>query len=120
MRTIRVNTASAKYPVHVGRDLFSHLGAQLHKLNRARKRRIFILTSAEIWGLWGKQLLKAFPAGEQPAVLFLPAGESRKRMSEVERLSTEMASAGADRSSLLVAFGGGIVGDVGGFLAGDR
>jgi len=50
-------------------------------------------------------------------VLFLPAGERFKRLGEVERLATEMAAAGADRSSLLIAFGGGIVGDLGGFLA---
>ncbi len=93
------------------------MGEQIRKLNGARKRQIFVLTSPEIWALWGKRFLEVFPAGEQPEVLFLPAGETHKRMPEVERLSTELASAGADRSSLLIAFGGGIVGDVGGFLA---
>jgi 3-dehydroquinate synthase len=75
----------------------------------------FVLTSPEIWALWGRKFLAAFPA--QPTVLFLPAGERHKRMAQVERLAGELASAGADRSSLLVAFGGGIVGDLGGFLA---
>ena len=49
--------------------------------------------------------------------LFLPAGEKYKNMASVERLAREMLRAGADRGSLLIAFGGGIVGDVGGFLA---
>ncbi len=38
-------------------------------------------------------------------------------MSQMERLATEMAKAGADRSSLLIAFGGGVIGDMGGFLS---
>ena len=46
----------------------------------------------------------------------LPA-ESRKRLEEVERLAEQMVAEGGDRSSLVVAFGGGIVTDVGGFLA---
>jgi 3-dehydroquinate synthase len=76
-----------------------------------------MLTSVEIWSLWGKAFLSGFPDASTPTVLFLPAGERFKRMAQVERLATELASAGADRSSLLIAFGGGIVGDVGGFLA---
>lgn len=80
-------------------------------------RRVFVLTSPEIWALWGEQFLAAFPGDAQPTVLFLPAGERFKRMTQVERLAAEMAEAGADRSSLLIAFGGGIVGDAGGFLA---
>lgn len=50
-------------------------------------------------------------------MLFLPAGEQYKRLNQIERLTTELAAAGADRSSLLIAFGGGIIGDVGGFVA---
>ena len=117
MRAIHVKTASADYPVYVGCNLVTHFEHHLRKVKRAPQQRIFILTSPEIWGLWGKQLLAAFPPAQQPAVLFLPPGETHKRLSQVERLSTELAAAGADRSSLLIAFGGGIVGDVGGFLA---
>ncbi len=95
----------------------SWFGNYFRKLKRTQNRQTFVLTSPEIWGLWGKQLLKTFPAKEEPAVLFLPAGETHKRLSQVESLSTDLATAGADRSSLLIAFGGGIVGDVGGFLA---
>jgi 3-dehydroquinate synthase len=49
--------------------------------------------------------------------LFFPGGEERKRLASVEELADQMLAAGGDRSSLVVAFGGGIVDDVGGFTA---
>ena len=55
--------------------------------------------------------------GDAPVVLFLPPGEKHKTMASVDRLLREMMRAGADRGSLLIAFGGGIVGDVGGFVS---
>lgn len=113
-RTISVKTASAEYPVYVGRGLFPQLARSLRLM---AGQRAFVLTSPEIWSLWGPRFLAALPPDAQPAVLFLPAGERYKRMAQVERLAAEMAQAGADRSSLLIAFGGGIVGDMGGFLA---
>ena len=50
-------------------------------------------------------------------VLFLPPGEQHKTVKTAERLTREMMQVGGDRGSLLIAFGGGIVGDVGGFVA---
>src|SRR5579859_632741 len=112
-QTIAVKTASADYLVHVGRGLFAEIAQQVN--SDKSPRRVFVLTSSEIWSLWGQQFLAAFSS--PPTVLFLPAGERFKRMAQVERLAVEMAGAGADRSSLLIAFGGGIIGDLGGFLA---
>jgi 3-dehydroquinate synthase len=112
VRTIQVKTASANYPVLVGSGILPTLYRRLPKRNR-----VFVLTSPEIWALWSKRFLASFPKQAQPTVLFLPAGEQHKRLAQVERLASELAAAGADRSSLLIAFGGGIVGDLGGFLA---
>src|SRR5277367_1596312 len=95
VRTIHVKTASANYPVHVGCNLLIHFGYHLRKMEGAAKRRIFILTSPEIWALWGKQFLKAFPPVEQPSVLFFPPGEPNKCLTQVERLATELTAAGA-------------------------
>ena len=78
-------------------------------------RRVFVLTSAPIWALWSETFLASF--AEAPIVLFLEQGENYKTLSSIDRLLREMARAGGDRGSLLIAFGGGIVGDVGGFLA---
>ncbi|HTV82434.1 MAG TPA: 3-dehydroquinate synthase [Acidobacteriaceae bacterium] len=116
MKIIRipVRTASANYSVYVGRNVFSQL---TRHIALPSGRRIFVLTSPEIWSLWGRKLLATFFRAAQPTVLFLPAGERYKRMAQAERLAGELAAAGADRSSLLIAFGGGIVGDLGGFLA---
>jgi 3-dehydroquinate synthase len=50
-------------------------------------------------------------------VIFYPGGESKKRLGEIESMAEQMLAAGADRSSVVVAFGGGIVNDTGGFLA---
>ena len=78
-------------------------------------RRVFVLTSPGIWALWGGRFCASFR--EPPIALFLPPGEKYKTMASVERLTREMLRSGADRGSLVIAFGGGIVGDVGGFLA---
>jgi 3-dehydroquinate synthase len=50
-------------------------------------------------------------------VLRLPGGEDQKRLAHVEQLAEEMVQLGADRSSMVIAYGGGIVNDMGGFLA---
>jgi 3-dehydroquinate synthase len=115
VQTIRVATPSARYDVFTGSGLLESLAPRIEKSAGRLPRRVFVLTSPEIWSLWNETFLHSFP--ESPVVLFLPPGEQHKTMGSVDRLVREMIRAGADRGSLLIAFGGGIVGDVGGFVA---
>jgi len=112
---IPVNTPSAKYDVTIASGLLRTLHPRLSKLNPGKPYRPFIVTSPNIWALWSKPFLASFK--EPPTVLFHPAGERHKRMSSVESLAQQLATAGADRDSLLLAFGGGVIGDITGFLA---
>jgi 3-dehydroquinate synthase len=116
VRKILVSTKSGPYTVSVGSGILNSLAKQIATLAASPRSLIFVLTSQDIWALWGRSLQAAL-APREPLVLFLPAGERHKRMAQVERLATEMTKAGADRSSLLIAFGGGVTGDVGGFLS---
>jgi 3-dehydroquinate synthase len=115
VQTIRVDTPSARYDVFAGSDLLATPGSRIERVTGRLPRRVFVLTSPEIWALWGEALEQSF--AQPPIALFLPAGEKHKTLSSVERLARQMIEAGGDRGSLLIAFGGGIVGDVGGFLA---
>ena len=115
MQTIRVETPSAKYDVVAGSGLGETLARRIERAAGKLPRRVFVLSSAPIWGLWGEAFQASF--AEPPIVLFLPPGEEQKTIKNVEILLREMARAGGDRGSLLIAFGGGIVGDVGGFVA---
>ncbi|AXC11364.1 3-dehydroquinate synthase [Acidisarcina polymorpha] len=117
MRTIQVKSGSAGYSVFVGRGLLSTLSRRLVNVRGKGPRGVFVLTSPEIWSLWADAFLESFPHQDPPSILFLQPGEEHKRLRTVERLAEQLAEARADRSSLLIAFGGGIVGDVGGFLA---
>jgi len=112
---IPVKTPSAAYDVTIASGMLRTLRPRLEKLNQGKPFRPFVVTSPEIWGLWQKQLLASFK--ESPTVLFLPAGERHKRMASVESLAQQLATSGADRDSLLIAFGGGVIGDLTGFLA---
>ncbi len=98
-----------------GSVLVGSLGSRIERIAGKLPRRFFVLTSPEIWALWGEAFLSSF--AEPPIALFLPSGEKHKTLASVERLARQMAAAGGDRGSLMIAFGGGIVGDVGGFLA---
>ena len=117
VRTIQVKTGSAEYPVFVGRELLSTLSRRISKITGKKIQHVFVLTSPEIWSLWADVFLESFHPEAAPTALFLQPGEEHKRLRNVERLAEQLADCHADRSSLLIAFGGGIVGDVGGFLA---
>ncbi len=115
VQTIRVNTPSARYDVIAGSGLIAALSPRIERVIGRLPRRVFVVTSPEIWALWAGTFNKSF--AEPPIVLFLAAGEKHKTMASVEKLLRQMVAAGGDRGSLLIAFGGGIVGDVGGFVA---
>ncbi len=115
MHTIRVDTPSAKYDVITGSGLLGTLAPRIARVAGKLPRRVFVLTSPEIWALWGDVFLKSF--SDPPVTLFLAPGEKHKTMQSVEKLIRQMIMAGGDRGSLLIAFGGGIVGDIGGFVA---
>ncbi len=115
MQTIRVETPSAKYDVIAGSGLIRTLAPRIERVAGKLPHRVFVLTSPEIWALWSQDFLASFV--EPPTALFLAAGERHKTFASVEKLVRQMVRAGGDRGSLLIAFGGGIVGDVGGFTA---
>jgi 3-dehydroquinate synthase len=112
---IPVNTPSATYDVTIASNLLRTLSPRLRKLNPDKPFRPFVITSPNIWALWSKTFLSSFK--ESPTVLFHPPGERHKRLAAVESLAQQLSSAGADRDSLLLAFGGGVIGDITGFLA---
>lgn len=114
---IRLTTPSASYDITIGRNLLATLHPRLLTLAAGKPFRPFLITSPNIWRLWSKQVRASFPEAQSPTVLFLPAGEKHKRLAAVESLAEQLAQHGADRDSLLIAFGGGVLGDITGFLA---
>ena len=117
--TIAVRTNSAEYDVEIGSGLLTLVGERVDSRLAggiaAGRQRAFVVTSPEIDRLWGAQLEGGFPA--PLTKLMVSAGEEHKRLATVERLAEELAQQGADRDSILIAFGGGVIGDMTGFLA---
>ncbi|MBI5083996.1 MAG: 3-dehydroquinate synthase [Acidobacteria bacterium] len=90
--------------------------ARLSEFLPSPAAKVFVVTTEDVWQLHGSTVASALSGRSWHRLLF-PGGEARKRLSSVEALAEEMVSLGGDRSSIVVAFGGGIVNDLGGFLA---
>ncbi|MEP6962332.1 MAG: 3-dehydroquinate synthase [Acidobacteriota bacterium] len=112
MPSFRVDTPQRAYDAIVERGAI----ARVAEFIPARAGMAFVVTTADVWQLHGAELQRAL-ASRPHKVLFFPGGEPNKRMTQVETLAEQMVEAGGDRSSLVIAFGGGIVGDLSGFLA---
>lgn len=78
--------------------------------------KIFVVSTEDVWGNQGARLIAGL-AGREHDVLLFPQGEKNKRFASIEPLAEQMVQSGADRTSVVIAFGGGIVNDMGGFLA---
>jgi 3-dehydroquinate synthase len=112
MPSFRVRTAQRIYDAVIERGSLARLSEHVPRSAGA----LFVVTTRDVWDAHGERLAPALVAHHH-RVLFFPGGEQRKRFSSVEDLAEEMVAAGADRTSVVIAFGGGIVNDVAGFLA---
>ncbi|MBS1813742.1 MAG: 3-dehydroquinate synthase [Acidobacteria bacterium] len=115
MASIQIKTPSAEYTVTLGSGLLRTLRQRIQRaLGGGTLPRVFFITSQEIWAKWSDRATESFDGA---TVLFVPPGERFKRLPTVERLLEELARAGADRDSVIIAFGGGVIGDMAGFIA---
>jgi len=112
MPSYAVKTPHCTYPVVVERGGL----AKLAELIPQRAGKVFFVSTQDVWQLYGERVARSL-AGLPHEVLFFPGGETRKRLAEVEALAEQMVAKGGDRSSVVVAVGGGILTDVAGFLA---
>src|SRR5450755_1374655 len=112
MPTYTVTTPRAMYPIVAERGCLRTLRSYIP----ARIGNMFVVTTRDVWALYEPVLTSAM-GGRNFEVLFFPGSEGLKRMAEVEALAEQMMALGGDRASIVIAFGGGIVTDIGGFLA---
>ncbi len=112
MRRLRVEAQNGSYDVVVGRGAWR----ALRPLARAGYSSIFVLTERRLWRRWGTRFIGESGLAKAK-LLFVPPGEASKSLKRVEEVAAELLERGADRRSLVIAFGGGVVGDLGGFVA---
>lgn len=113
MQRIAVRAASASYEVIVEAGCLER--AKQHLAPFLENRRLFLVADERVWGAQGERLQKGL-SGTDYTLITAQFGEQRKRLSTVEDLAERMHRAGADRSAIVVAFGGGVAGDIAGFL----
>jgi 3-dehydroquinate synthase len=116
VREIKVGTGAGAYPVLVGRGLLAKTGRILRA--RLGSARLFVVTSAPVGRRYAPALMASIRrAGLRARVLTIPDGERAKTWGEAGRLLRRLARAGAGRDDVIVALGGGTVGDLAGFAA---
>jgi 3-dehydroquinate synthase len=114
MARIRIDSAHGRYVVLCSRGAIAHVRESARR--HGRPGEIFFLSSPTVWNHWGRKLNGKARVRRSPAILF-DDSEPAKRLSTVEKIARALISLGADRDATLVAVGGGVVGDVAGFVA---
>jgi len=115
---IRVRLKQNPYDVLIAGGLIKQAGRHIKPLLPSPKSRVFVVTSPTVRRHWGAALETSLEnSGLSCETLEMNDGERNKRLETVERLAGQMVTRRADRKSLVVALGGGVVGDCAGFLA---
>jgi 3-dehydroquinate synthase len=117
MTRVSIAVGSRSYVAWIENGLLSRAGSLLRQVFPVNKR-LFIVTVPPVRRRWGRVLLAALETpGFHVSVLEMPDGETHKKLATIERLASKLVRQGADRNSAILAFGGGVVGDVAGLLA---
>ena len=116
MKTLHVDLASRSYPIYIGTDLLEQ--AALFEPHLKSSTTVFIVSNTTVAPLYAKTLTNTLTQlGKTVRLLELPDGESFKDWQHLQLIFDELLAHGADRQSMIVALGGGVVGDMGGFGA---
>ena len=117
MITIPVDVKPRPYDTLIENGLLTKAGSLLRELLPPASR-LFGPVEAPVRRKWGKTLLASLSAaGFDAKLIEMPEGERFKRLATVETLAEKLTALGADRNSVVLAFGGGVAGDVGGLVA---
>ena len=119
---ITIHLPGHSYHAIIASGLLSAAGEQLRDLigrdPTNKDKQLFVVTVSPVRRRWGKKLLDSLAAAGLPAkIIEMPDGERHKRLSTVELLAEKLTRLGAQRNTVIIAFGGGVVGDVAGMLA---
>ncbi len=112
---ITVRAPSGSYAVLCGRGTLARAGSEVARLGECTG--IFILSSPRVWRHWGRSLEAGLRGVGGCKTILFDDREASKNLATVERLCRQLVRAGADRHAVIVALGGGVVGDVAGFVA---
>ncbi len=120
-QTVRVSLSDRSYDILVGRGLLARLGEETAARvagGKAAGRSAFILSSAAIANRYGASARESLEAaGFRVHTALIPAGERAKTLASVSRLYAALYDQAADRRTVVVALGGGVIGDMAGFVA---
>ncbi|PYZ98422.1 3-dehydroquinate synthase [Alteribacter lacisalsi] len=115
-REIPVRSSAGHYPIIIEPGLRRRIGLILKSLPGKRSySSVLIVTDRTVEKLYLEDVVRSFD--ETPHVKIVPAGEQSKSFSVLEELLEYVAGCGLDRDSVIIALGGGVVGDLAGFAA---
>ena len=115
MKTLEVDLGSRSYPIYIGADLIDQ-PALFSACEKATS--IYIVTNTTVAPLYAERLTKTLASfGKAVRTIILPDGESYKDWKNLQLIFDDLLKFGADRQTMLVALGGGVIGDMTGFAA---
>ena len=117
-QTVRVGLEGRAYDILVGRGLLERLGTELAARLDWVGRLAVVVSSPEIAALYGRAAIESLgAAGFRVEMALMPPGETTKSLASVEELYMAFHKLSADRRTVVVALGGGVIGDLAGFAA---
>ncbi len=116
MRIVKVPLGQRRYAIKIGDHLLNRLGPECARLKLGT--RCAIITDTNVGREYAKPAYNSLVrAGYEPSLIVVPAGESAKSLKTVQSCYDRLASHRLERKSFIVALGGGVVGDLAGFVA---
>jgi 3-dehydroquinate synthase len=117
MAQVTIHVLPRSYQARIENGLLERAGHLLAEL-LPQASQLFVLTVPPVRRRWGAKFVRSLTAaGFKPTVVQMPNGEPAKKLATIETLAGKLARLGADRKAVLIALGGGVVGDVTGLLA---
>ncbi len=116
MKTLTVSLGERSYPIYIGQNILEQVTALLQR--ESVRGVVGLVTDSNVGPLYADRVMKCIEASGLRCVTYeIPAGEPNKRLSEIEEMCGAFLEGGLDRASVLIALGGGVVGDMTGFAA---